>query len=132
MHRDSESAVEAERRRVQEEVLAKHVSPTDWQNLSDKFTSGSRFLSALFQITDGITIWSFYDESGRAMCMLAGSMLLASPAIAAHLPKGVIEQTDHVTRWLQYLKETTRKGFYRDKYLSEELPDGKNEFTNWE
>jgi hypothetical protein len=122
MHRESAEAVEVARKSAQAQAVASsRVIPADWRELSDKFAA-CRQVHAQFQKSRQSTTWHLYDEQCRAMCSLAGTMLIASTKVAASLSADIRNCADPVSRWLEYVKETTTS--HRTEYVIEMLPDG--------
>ncbi|GGA80937.1 hypothetical protein GCM10011507_35190 [Edaphobacter acidisoli] len=118
------AALESQKIAIRQEI-AHRVSPTDWRDLSEKFNAiGSFQYSAQFQTTQGVTKWRLYDTQCKALCTLAGTMLMASTAISPQLSDQVRLESDPVSRWLEYLKATTSAASYRLDYATEELPSG--------
>jgi hypothetical protein len=104
---------------------AGRVSPADWREISEKFgVLGSRQISAQYQTTRAITRWTLHDTHCKALCTLAGTMLVTSEGVSTHLPDGIKDEFDPVARWLEYLKKTTSSASYRREYLTENLIDG--------
>lgn len=52
-------------------------------------------------------------------------MLVTSDGVSPHISESVKREGDPVSRWLEYLKETTKSASYRREFLSENLPDGR-------
>jgi len=121
------SALETQRNSLREGAL--RVSPADWRDMSDKFGAlVSSQISAQFQTTQNVTRWTLYDAHCGALCTLAAAMLIASHSVSAHLSVAIKGETDPVSRWLDYLKETTHAASYRTEYAVETLDSGEKLF----
>jgi hypothetical protein len=106
-------------------VDVERVFPADWREIADKFsTLVSHQISAQFQTTQGTTTWALYDKHCNALCTLAGTMLVASHGVSSHISEAIKKEANPVSRWLEYLKETTTAASYRKEYLTENLMDG--------
>lgn len=90
------------------------IGAREWQDLADRFRaigSDTRADWHLETNEQGVTVsdnWGLRGtttEDCAALCTLAGAMLLRSPKIAPQLSDTVRTQSDHVWRWLYFLKE---------------------------
>jgi pyrimidine deaminase RibD-like protein len=94
------------------------VSAKDWKELSSHFKQSThkvradwyQTLNAETQAVMGES-WSIRGNASaecEALCKNAGAMLLRSPRVLAKLPEKVRSQSDHVWRWLYFLRESKR------------------------
>ena len=93
------------------------VSAKDWKELSSQFKQSTPKVRAdWYQTRNAETqaimgeSWSIRGSSAEceALCKNAGAMLLRSPRVFAQLSESVRSQSDHVWRWLYFLKESKR------------------------
>jgi hypothetical protein len=123
MKQESLSALE--NLRSEQKAVLQKVSPADWREISDKFNAMSSLqIGAQFQTTKGMTRWTLTNAECRALCTLAGTMLVTSSAISPHLLDEIRTESNAITRWLQFLSATTSSASYRKEYLTEETPSG--------
>jgi hypothetical protein len=83
----------------------------EWQHLSEKFETCSSCVRADWHSTDGVTTWRLaggYAESKpiEALCIFAGALLLKSPNVYAAVKDEVRCETEHLYRWLSFIKST--------------------------
>ena len=124
MQQESASALESQRNSIKKEA-ANRVSPSDWREISDKFSAlVSHQISAQFQATREVTRWTMYDTQCKALCTLAGTMLLTSAGVSPHLSDAVKGEPDPISRWLLFLKTITSCASYRVEYAYEILDNG--------
>jgi hypothetical protein len=113
------------KREVKKEAEKNNISHADWRNISEKFNVIVPLqLSAQYQTSQGCTVWTLYDAQCKALCTLAGTMLVSSTTISPHLSDEIRAELNPVSRWLEYLKATTNAASYRKEYFTEEFPSG--------
>jgi len=108
---------------LQEDAKRNSVSSADWNELAMKFGEPSQFpLRVQYQSTKADVTWYLHDAKYKALCKLAGSMLLKSPNVRHSLPTSIVSEPNAVSRWLNYIKELNRSEY--DGHGIEDLDDG--------
>jgi len=110
-HRQLESQKAHHRAEMQKAAIRPLPTAADWKDLASRFAKLNPDARADWNRTgSGEELWHICGGGNiaelKALCGLAGAILVKSPQILIGLPEAVLSQGDPAIRWLVFLKES--------------------------